>query len=84
MHPKLQKLLQSQSADSDGIYISRAGFSADQSVEIALRVRVGADHYDNFLDAINRNHSIPVMDYEVDRFLAKLPQGFMILDIGGC
>ncbi|MDO8291950.1 MAG: class I SAM-dependent methyltransferase [Gallionella sp.] len=84
MNPKLQKLLQSQSADTDGIYSSRAGFSADQSAEIELRERVAAEHCDNFLDAISRNHSIPVMDYEVDRFLAKLPQGALILDIGGC
>lgn len=84
MNPKLQKLLQSHSADPDGIYRSPAGFSADQSAEIELREKVAAEHCDNFLDAISRNHSIPVMDYEVDRFMAKLPQGALILDIGGC
>lgn len=84
MNLKLQNILFSHSADPDGIYRSLAGFSTDQSAEIDLRQRIAAKHCDNFLDVISRNHSIPVMDYEVDRFLAKLPQGSLILDVGGC
>jgi SAM-dependent methyltransferase len=36
------------------------------------------------LASIAQQHSIPVMDYEIDRFLAKIPKGGLILDIGGC
>lgn len=84
MIPQLQNLLQSYSADSDGIYGNLLVFSTDQSAEIRLRQQVAAEQYDNYLDAISRSHSISVMDREVDRFLTKMPQGALILDVGGC
>jgi len=84
MNLKLQNLLQSQTVDSDGIYSGHITTTQDQATERALRERVAAVHYDNYLDAISHSHSIAVMDYEVDRFLAKIPQGGLILDIGGC
>ncbi len=85
MNLKLKNLLQSQLVDADGIYSSHTPATQDQAAEIVLRERVAAVHYDNYLDVISRSHSIPVMDYyEVDRFLAKIPQGGLILDIGGC
>lgn len=84
MIPQLLNLLGSHRADVDGIYVSQAGFSLEQSDEIALRERVAAVRYDDYLGAISQCHSIPVMDHEVDRFLAKIPQGGVILDIGGC
>lgn len=80
----LQNLLLSHCADADGIYGSLSGISQDQFTEIAPRERVAVARYDNYLDAISRSHSIMVMDREVDRFLAKIPQGGLILDIGGC
>jgi hypothetical protein len=49
-----------------------------------LRERVATAQYANYLDAINRDHSIAVMDHEVNRFLAKIPQGGLILDVIGC
>ena len=55
-----------------------------QAVERSLRERVAAKHYDDYLAAVAQCHSIPVMDREVSRFLASLPQGALILDIGGC
>jgi ubiquinone/menaquinone biosynthesis C-methylase UbiE len=55
-----------------------------QEDERELRERVAAFAYDNYLQTIARNHSIPVMDHEVDRFLKKMPEGACILDIGGC
>lgn len=55
-----------------------------QSAEVELRERVAAEHYDNYLQALSASHSIPVMDVEVDRFLASMPPGALILDIGGC
>lgn len=58
--------------------------TAEQAVEREFRERVGAQHYDDYLVSIARHHSIPVMDREIDRFLAQLPPGALILDIGGC
>lgn len=84
MVPQLQNLLQSYFPDFEGIYGSLPGLPTDQSVEIELRERVAREHYDNYLDAISRSHSITVMDHEVDRFLAKMPRGALVLDVGGC
>lgn len=84
MHTQLQNSLQSQRPDADCIYGSLTGISQDQSVEIALRERVAASHYENYLKSISTSHSITVMDHEVDRFLAKIPHDGLILDIGGC
>ena len=84
MNLKLKNLLQHLSVDADGIYSSYVTATQDQAAEIALRERIAAVHYDNYLDTISRSHSIPVMDYEIDRFLARMPKGSLILDIGGC
>lgn len=84
MVPQLQTLLQPYDTDSDGIYGSPASLSKYQSAEIELRERVAAEQYDNYLDAISRSHSISVMDCEVARFLAKMPHGALVLDVGGC
>ena len=84
MNLKLKNLLQSQSVDVDGIYSSRIASSEDQAAEITLREHVAAAQHDDYLAVISSSHSIMVMDHEVDRFLAKIPQGGLILDIGGC
>jgi len=69
----------------DGIYCTPMLSSAsDQDAERALREGVAAVQVDNYLDTIAKNHSIPVMDHEVDRFLDSMPNGALILDIGGC
>ena len=71
--------------DEDGIYLTEIiSENKIQDDERELRVRVSSVTYDNYLDVISKNHSIPVMDYEVDVFLKKMPQGAVILDIGGC
>jgi ubiquinone/menaquinone biosynthesis C-methylase UbiE len=84
MIPQLQCLLTPYGVDSDAIYSGMVGARTNQSAEIELRERVAAEHYDDYLDAISKSHSISVMDHEVDRFLAKMPQGALILDVGGC
>jgi ubiquinone/menaquinone biosynthesis C-methylase UbiE len=84
MNSKLEKILSTCAADSDGIYAGMALTSTAQSIEVELRESVAAQHYDNYLDAIVASHSIPVMDYEVRRFLEAIPQGGLILDVGGC
>ena len=75
MNLKLKNLLKSQSIDADGFFSSPLAASHDQVSEIAMREHVAAAQYDNYLDAISCSHSIAVMDHEVDRFLAKIPQG---------
>ena len=72
-------------ADPDGIWnCTISGMTTEQEVERKLREGVAARHYDDYLANIARNHSIPVMDREIDRFLAQMPPGALILDIGGC
>jgi ubiquinone/menaquinone biosynthesis C-methylase UbiE len=69
----------------DGIYSTPAlSFTDVQEEERKLRESVASKHYDNYLEAISKSHSIPVMDYEVKRFINKLPANARILDIGGC
>jgi len=67
----------------DGIFGNDIDTS-EQNDELKLRESVAAQDYDNYLDSIRYSHSIPVMDYEVDRFLQEVPQDSVILDIGGC
>lgn len=86
MHPKLESLLACSAfaRGHDGIYAAPLPPSAsDQEAERQLRESIAALHYDDYLIAIARDHSIPVMDHEVDRFLASMPRGALILDIGG-
>jgi ubiquinone/menaquinone biosynthesis C-methylase UbiE len=84
MTSQLQFLLRSHRIDSDVIYSGMAVGGTSQNAEIELRERVAAEHYDDYFEAISRSHSLPVMDREVDLFLAKMPQGALILDVGGC
>jgi ubiquinone/menaquinone biosynthesis C-methylase UbiE len=85
VNTELFRLLDSFSKDSDGIYVPpMPPSSSDQEAERAARERVAALHYDDYLAVIARYHSIPVMDREIDRFLAQMPRGGLILDIGGC
>lgn len=84
MNAKLQCLFQTMVVGSDGIYGNTALATPDQAVEIEMRERVAARKYDNYYEAISQSHSIPVMDREIDRFLAQIPQSGIILDVGGC
>jgi len=86
MNSKLQKLLSpiSISIDADEIYLGIDIASQDQASEVELRERVAARKYENYFQAISQSHSIPVMDVEVDQFLAQIPEGGVVLDVGGC
>src|SRR5512145_3194768 len=86
MHEQLSSLLASCSFTKDfqAIYAARLPLSSEQEHEQILREKVAGQSYVNYLDAIAHSHSIPVMDYEVDRYLAQMPKGALILDIGGC
>jgi ubiquinone/menaquinone biosynthesis C-methylase UbiE len=69
--------------DDEGIY--RYDFTnSEQSVELEMREEVAAAHHSDSLEKIARHHSIPVMDHEVSRFLAQIPEWGRIVDVGGC
>ena len=78
MHTRLAALLHANAfvLGEDGIYAPpQAGFAAEQLKERNLRERVAGQQYDDYFTPIARSHSIPVMDYEVDRFLARMAAG---------
>jgi ubiquinone/menaquinone biosynthesis C-methylase UbiE len=87
MQQRLSDILSDKtiSLGTDGIYSApMPSFAASQETEKKLRESIAQQQYNNYLGAISKSHSIPVMDYEVDRFLAKMPPGALILDVGGC
>ena len=70
---------------ADGIY--SAGLpepNMEQQRELNLRREIADKHVGDYLTRIGHHHSIPVMDREVARFLAKMSDGALILDVGGC
>lgn len=80
--PISQLLSQVQLGD-DGIY----GYpftNIKQAMEIELREKVATAGYDNPIKKIAKHHSVPVMDFEVARFLRQIPENARIVDVGGC
>ena len=58
---------------ADGIYLANNLIKNQvQEDERKLREQVSFVKYDNYLDVISNNHSIPVMDFEVDLFLKNI------------
>jgi len=71
--------------DTEGVYCGlQSDYASEQAEEKLLRKRVATEQDKDYLSVIALNHSIPVMDYEVDRFLRSIPEGGLIIDIGGC
>lgn len=68
---------------SDGIWGEVADYG-EQEEEKTLRQYIAKKDYDDYLSEISKHHSIPVMDKQVRSFLNQIPQGGVILDIGGC
>ena len=68
----------------DGIYSGMDVNDSMQSLEIAMREKVADRKYNDYLETISENHSIPVMDFEVDQFISDLPMNSIIVDVGGC
>ncbi len=58
--------------------------TSEQDAERALRAQMAAQPHDDYIRDISRHHSVPVMDHEVERFLARVPKGGAIVDVGGC
>ncbi|EMN24405.1 class I SAM-dependent methyltransferase [Leptospira kirschneri] len=80
---KIKNILGFLSLSKDGIYSAEIPFS-QQEVELKMRSEVASREYSNYFEVISKNHSIPVMDREVKRFLKKIKSNGIILDIGGC
>ena len=85
MLQKLEDLLQFTCGNPDsGIYRGKKTINQNQAEEIALREKVANEYYVDYMAEVSKHHSVPVMDHEIDRFLEKIPENGLILDIGGC
>lgn len=76
-------ILKSMVQGSDGIY----GYdfdNQDQKTEASLREKVNASLNIDYFETLSKHHSFLVMDKEVKRFLDKIPQEGIVIDIGGC
>ena len=78
-----QKIIKNLVLGEDGIYSSELP-DTSQKEELKLREEVADKNYSDYFEAISKSHSIPVMDFEVDRFFTKISKDGIILDIGGC
>lgn len=79
----IDKILQNLTLGDDGIYGGLVD-SKEQVEEIELREKVANEVGCDYMNAISRSHSIPVMDYEVQRMLNELPKNAVLIDVGGC
>lgn len=77
------QLLSQMQLGDDGIY-SYAFTNVEQAVELEMRERIAGKSYDHPLAKITEHHSIPVMDFEVARFLEQIPERARVIDVGGC
>ncbi len=67
----------------DGIY-GYDFINVEQDMEISLRKQVAKRDIKDYLKEIPKYHSIPVMDYEVRRYIKSIPKNGIIIDVGGC
>nr|WP_249262196.1 hypothetical protein [Leptospira alexanderi] len=79
----MESILKLLNLSKDGIYSAEIP-SSEQEVELKMRSEVASKEYSNYYEVISKNHSIPVMDREVKKFLKKIKHNGIILDIGGC
>ena len=68
---------------ADGIWSAPVP-SSEQRVEVTMREQMAAKPHVDYIRDIARHHSVPVMDREVARFLARVPKNGAIVDVGGC
>lgn len=80
---ELSSILSAFECDENGIYLGLNNENKDQILESDLRKSVANKKVDDYLFAISKHHSVPVMDKEVRRFLDQLPLNATILDVGG-
>ena len=77
------KLFKNLNLGRDGIW-GNVNDYGDQNEEKILRKNIANKKYDNYLNEISKHHSISVMDSEIRKFISKIDQNGIILDIGGC
>lgn len=80
MNSEFECLLQSKVVDANRIYGNFANTLPVQSTQIELREHVAARKYENYFEVISRSHSIPVMDRELGRYSAQIPQPGLFWD----
>ena len=69
--------------EADGIY-GQINDYGEQKMEMETRQQVASLSFDSILNEVSNYHSIPVMDYEIKKFLKFIPENGIILDLGGC
>ena len=79
----MKKLLGKMSLGPDGIWGDVDDYG-QQEDEKKLRQSIAHKVYSNYLLELSAHHSIPVMDREIEKFLSLIPNGGVVLDIGGC
>ena len=77
----MKNLLTNLKLNDNGIYYYDFK-SFDQKEELKIRKNFNLKTKDYFKQ-ISKNHSIPVMDHEVEIFLKKIPRNGIVLDVGG-
>tara|TARA_B110000967_G_C18808315_1_gene522200 strand:+ start:591 stop:896 length:306 start_codon:yes stop_codon:yes gene_type:complete len=77
---KIDEVLSLLTLANDGIY-GVLKPSEDQAVEFMNRTQRADKNYDNYLEAVPLNHSVPVMDFEVKKFIDKIPMNGVVLDL---
>ena len=85
MESEIKNYLSKFNLNGSNIYSLNNKESKYQSKEIKLRKEVAQKtDLKNYINIVKQNHSIPVMDFEVNRFLKNVPRNGSVLDIGGC
>ena len=79
----MKKILEKLNVGSDGIWGDVNDYG-EQEEEKNLRQSVASKVYSDYLEELRTHHSIPVMDREIEKFLSQIPNGGVVLDIGGC
>jgi SAM-dependent methyltransferase len=79
----IDQLLQRLQVDNNEIY-GMPNSNDAQSIEKTLRENVASVMPADYLEEISFHHSVPVMDYEVRRFLKLIPENGIVRDMGGC
>lgn len=79
----VQKLLSNLKCGEDGVY-STDFVTTEQQNEIGLRRKIAEEFKTSYMEKIAKHHSIPVMNYEVARFLKFVKPHGIVIDVGGC
>jgi len=79
----MKKILEKLNLGSDGIWGDVNDYG-EQEEEKNLRQSIASKVYGDYLEELRTHHSIPVMDREIEKFLSQIPNGGVVLDIGGC